>query len=88
VFSVKKCIFSVFFSCFTCVCQKNVVILQPKVVKRFSNMNKKCIYLAPVTEIVPVKAETQLLVESPAEPAAAPVNAKRNTYGEANNEVW
>lgn len=42
----------------------------------------------PTTEVVRLKMGSQLLAESQSWPSGAPVNAQRNGYGNANNEVW
>jgi hypothetical protein len=51
-----------------------------------SNKNKN--YQMPTTEVVRLKMETQLLAGSQSWPSGAPVNAQRNGYGDANDQVW
>lgn len=51
-------------------------------------MNKNKNYQMPTTEVVRMKMETHLLDASQSWPAGVPVNAQRNGYGNANNEVW
>ena len=53
---------------------------------KMSNKNKN--YLMPTTEVVRLKMETQLLAGSQSWPSGAPVNAQRNGYGDANDQVW
>jgi hypothetical protein len=48
----------------------------------------KQIYQIPTVEVVRMKTSTHLLDSSQSYPAGAPVNANRNGYGEAHNEVW
>ena len=48
----------------------------------------KQIYQIPTVEVVRMKTSTHLLDSSPIVPPSAPANAKRNSYGEAQTEVW
>ena len=48
----------------------------------------KTIYQAPMTEVVRVQMGSHLLDSSQSWPSQAPVNAKRNGYGDAKTDVW
>ena len=50
-------------------------------------MSKK-FYQMPETEVCRIKMEAHLLDGSQSWPAGAPLNAKRNGYGEAISEDW